>query len=511
MATVKHVKVRNTNYTSAVQYLTYQHDEFTNKPILDENGEMLPREEFLIDGINCSPATFGRECSEINTLYNKNSSYDEIKAHHYIISFDPDDKTENGLTPERAQKIGMEIARTVFPGYQTIVCTHPDGHNSAGNIHCHIVLNSIRKLSVPKLPFSERKYDFTAGSKHRSTDIFTRYLKQTVMNICARENLYQIDLLTPAKIRISDREYWAQRKGQADLDKKNIELQNQGIKPAETKFKTEKGFLRAAITAVMLDSTSMEEFQKKLLAQYGIEVHESRGRFSYLTPDRNKPIADRKLGTDFEKEFIEIHFRRQVSKGIVTPIMDMSERVKIIKDTDPASANRYSIINNLKGKSATLIFMEENGLSGLDDLRKLKRSVNDDLYLKQKAVKDVDTKINQLRKQKRVTGQYFSTKKVYQQYLKAKDKNAFRQKHESQLRIYEAARKTLNEEFGGQDLLQISEIDKALAQLESDVKPKLVENLSFARKQAYKINIHEENYIKMLDANHNRSKDLQQA
>ena len=141
--------------------------------------------------------------------------------------------------------------------------------------------------------------------------------------------------------------------------------------------------------------------------------------------------------------------------------------------------------------------MEENGLSGLEDLRKLKRSVSDDVYLKQKAVKDVDAKINRLRKQKRVTGQYFSTKKVYQQYLKAKDKKSFRQDHESQLRIYEAARKTLNEEFGGQALLQISEIDKALAQLESEVKPRLVEDLSFARKQAYKINIHEENYLKM--------------
>ena len=41
MATVKHIKVRNTNYTSAVQYLTYQHDEFTNKPILDENKDLL--------------------------------------------------------------------------------------------------------------------------------------------------------------------------------------------------------------------------------------------------------------------------------------------------------------------------------------------------------------------------------------------------------------------------------------------------------------------------------------
>ena len=497
MATVKHIKVRNTNYNSAVQYLTYQHDEFTNKPILDEHGEMLIRDQFLIEGINCSPATFGRECFETNTQYNKNSAYDEIKAHHYIISFDPDDKTENGLTPERAQKIGVEIAKTVFPGYQTIVCTHPDGHNSAGNIHCHIVINSVRKLDVPAQPFSDRKYDFVAGSKHRATDVFTKYFKQTVMDICSRENLYQIDLLSPAKVKITDKEYWAQRKGQAALDKQNAELISQGIKPGETTFITEKGFLRSAITAVMQDSDSLEEFQKKLLAQYGIEVHESRGRFSYLPPDRIKPIADRTLGTDFERGFIEIHIRQSLGRTDASPKMNVDERIRIVKDSGADNADRYSIINNLKGKSATQVFMEENGLSGLEDLRKLKQSVSDDLYLKQKAVKDVDTRINRLQKQKRVTAQYFSTRKVYQQYLKAKNKKAFREEHDSQLRIYEAARKTLNEEFGGQDLMQISEIDKELEHLKTEIKPQLVEDLSFARKQAYKINIHEENYLKM--------------
>ena len=37
MATVKHIKIYNANYDAATDYLTMQHDEFTNKPILEEN------------------------------------------------------------------------------------------------------------------------------------------------------------------------------------------------------------------------------------------------------------------------------------------------------------------------------------------------------------------------------------------------------------------------------------------------------------------------------------------
>ena len=177
--------------------------------------------------------------------------------------------------------------------------------------------------------------------------------------------------------------------------------------------------------------------------------------------------------------------------------MNINERINIVKDLDQESKTRYKVLDNLKGKSATQIFMEENGLSGLDDLRKLKQSVNDDLYLKQKAVKDIDAQINRLQKQKRVTAQYFSTRRIYQQYLKSKNKQKFREEHDSDLRIYEAARKTLNEEFGGQDLMQIKDIDQELTRLKTEIKPKLVEDLSFVRKQAYKINIHEENFTRM--------------
>ena len=41
LATIKHISSKNANYGAAELYLTFQHDEFTNKPILDEKGRMI--------------------------------------------------------------------------------------------------------------------------------------------------------------------------------------------------------------------------------------------------------------------------------------------------------------------------------------------------------------------------------------------------------------------------------------------------------------------------------------
>ena len=37
MATFKHISSKNADYGAAEQYLTFEHDEFTMKPTLDEN------------------------------------------------------------------------------------------------------------------------------------------------------------------------------------------------------------------------------------------------------------------------------------------------------------------------------------------------------------------------------------------------------------------------------------------------------------------------------------------
>ena len=103
-----------------------------------------------------------------NAHFHKNKKREDIKSHHYIISYDPADVTENGLTGERAQAISLELAKQMFPGYQALVVTHTDGHNESGNIHTHIVINSVRKTAVERQPYMDKPHEEAAGYKHRS-------------------------------------------------------------------------------------------------------------------------------------------------------------------------------------------------------------------------------------------------------------------------------------------------------------------------------------------------------
>ena len=87
------------------------------------------------------------------------------------------------------------------------------------------------------LPHMDRPADRKAGCKHRCTDAAMNYLKAEVMEMCHSEGLYQIDLLNGSKERITEREYWAQKKGQAALDRANAPIAADGIAPRQTKLK----------------------------------------------------------------------------------------------------------------------------------------------------------------------------------------------------------------------------------------------------------------------------------
>jgi len=221
LAILKHISSKNANYGDAEKYLLFEHDEFTMKPTLDAAGRLIPRAGYRISSLNCDGEDFAIACMRANLRYGKNQKREDVKSHHYIISFDPRDGPENGLTVDRAQELGEKFCREHFPGHQALVCTHPDGHNGSGNIHVHIVINSLRIAEVPLLPHMDRPADRRAGCKHRCTDACMNYLKAEVMEMCHREGLYQKDLLNGSKERITEREYWAQKKGQLALDSEN--------------------------------------------------------------------------------------------------------------------------------------------------------------------------------------------------------------------------------------------------------------------------------------------------
>lgn len=194
MAILKHIASKSSNYGAALEYLIFKHDEYRKTPILDKNGNRIMRDEFYLDGLNCEPYSFDAACQQLNREYQKNKNKNEIKSHHYIISFDPRDSTENCLTGKRAQELGLEYAKANFPGHQALVCTHMDGHNGSGNIHVHIVINSLRKLDVPQQSFMERPIDCKAGYKHHVTNDYLKYLQKSLMDLCQREFLHQVDL-----------------------------------------------------------------------------------------------------------------------------------------------------------------------------------------------------------------------------------------------------------------------------------------------------------------------------
>lgn len=86
----------------------------------------------------------------------------------------------------------------------------------------------------------ERPIDCKAGYKHHLTKDYLKHLQQSLMNICMRENLNQVDLLSPSVNKITQQEYYAKQRGQINLDKLNAELVAEGFTPMRTKFQTER-------------------------------------------------------------------------------------------------------------------------------------------------------------------------------------------------------------------------------------------------------------------------------
>ena len=125
MATLKHINSKNADYGAAEQYLLFEHDEFTMKPTLDADGRLIPRVDYRISSLNCGGEDFAVACMRSNLRYGKNQKREDVKSHHYIISFDPRDGTDNGLTVDRAQELGEQFCKEHFPGHQANL--HPPG------------------------------------------------------------------------------------------------------------------------------------------------------------------------------------------------------------------------------------------------------------------------------------------------------------------------------------------------------------------------------------------------
>ena len=371
-----------------------------------------------------------------------------MKTHHYIISFDPKDAVENDLTMERAQALGLQFCKDNFPGHPAIVCTHPDGHNRSGNIHVHIVIGSLRVRTVERQPFMDKPCDWEAGKKHRCTSAMLRHLRVAVMEMCEQADLNQINLLEAQGDHVSEREYWAQRRGQRRLDHANAKLAAEGQQPTQTVYQTELDKLRKQIYAVLNKTTTFEEFSALLMQEHGIAVKESRGRLSYCPPGRTKFITAKKLSKKLEKEQVLTALSQNIQLAAIIQPSSEKKLDKIRKPVD-IQANvaagkgigyeRWAKKHNLKAMAQTLILLEEKGLTDEDALDQRIAELDTKFHESLTVVKDLEGRMKANKELRYHVAAYTSTKSVAQQLKAAKRPAAFEEQHRAELTAHRAA------------------------------------------------------------------------
>lgn len=444
MATLKHIASKNSDYTAIEAYLVYQHNAFTGKQLLDEQGKPKLRDSYLLDTLECGDFSFATACLLANRKYGKNTQRDDIKSHQYIISFDPRDAADNGLTMEKAQALGLKFCEENLPGHPAIVCTHPDGHNHSGNIHVHIVIGSIRMREVERKPYMQKPRDWREGMKHSSTAQTMRHLRVEVIELCEGAGLYQIDLLNGSKERVSEAEYWARRRGQQKLDLANAALTAAGQPSQQKKFETVKDTLRKQISSVLYRAVSLEDFSDRLMQQYGIAVKESRGCLSYLPAGRTKFIRAKHLGDKFDKAAVlatlqanaERKPKSQFKQDTIGKLIDIQSKMTEGKGI---GYKRWLTKHNLKVMAQTVKLLQEKGLTDEDALNQRITELETKYHDSLAVVKDLEGRMKANKELCYHVAAYASTKSVTQQLKTAKRPTAFEEQHRAELTAYRAA------------------------------------------------------------------------
>ena len=496
MATLKHISSKNSDYSAIEAYLIYQHDAFTGKQLLDEQGRPKLRESYILDTLECGDFSFAMACLLANRKYGKNTQHGDIKSHQYIISFDPRDAADNGLTMEKAQALGLKFCSENFPGHPAIVCTHPDGHNHSGNIHVHIVIGSIRTREVERKPYMQKPRDWLEGMKHSSTAQTMRHLRVEVMELCESTGLYQIDLLNGSKERVSEAEYWARRRGQQKLDLANAAFAAAGQPPQQKKFETVKDILRKQISSVLYRATSFEDFSDRLMQQYSITVKESRGRLSYLPAGRTKFIRAKHLGDKFDKAEVLATLTANAARKpkVQSKTTNLAKLIDIqakLTEGKGIGYERWAKKFNLKAMSQTLILLQEKDLLNEDALDQRITELDTKFHDSLAVVKDLEGRMKANKELRYHVAAYTNTKNIAQQLKAAKRPAAFEEQHRAELTAY----RTAAAYFKANDITKLpspKKLEAEYAQLASE-KAKFYEQYKEAKEELLKLKTAKQN------------------
>lgn len=199
---------------------------------------------------------YAKQFEETAKRFGKGEKFDERKYYHFKLSC----ARKDNVTPRLAHDFAEEVAEAFFKNYECVIATHTDTET----VHSHIIVNAVDPITGKKLQFSQKDY---------------AKMKDEV-NVIGR------------KYGFTETEFRKRGKNSRTAAEKKIILKG------GTSWKEE---LREVIAEAVKKTKSPEAFKKYLDECYGVKITRDGKDYSYLHPEKQKPVRGAKLGENYTK------------------------------------------------------------------------------------------------------------------------------------------------------------------------------------------------------------------
>lgn len=199
---------------------------------------------------------YAKQFEETAALYGKGKGFNERKYYHFKLSC----ARQDNLTPQKAHKFAEEVAEKLFRDCEYVLATHTD----TDTVHSHIIVNAVNPLTGKKLQFSTKDY----------------IAMKDEVNRMGKERGY------------TETDFRKRGKNSRTAVERKIML-NGGVSWKEE--------LREVIAEAIGKTKDEQGFKDYLKMCYGVEITRSGKDYSYLHPQKQKPIRGAKLGTNYTK------------------------------------------------------------------------------------------------------------------------------------------------------------------------------------------------------------------
>ena len=199
---------------------------------------------------------YAKQFEETAKRFGKGEKFDERKYYHFKLSC----ARKDNVTPRLAHDFAEEVAEAFFKNYECVIATHTDTET----VHSHIIVNAVDPITGKKLQFGKAEY---------------AAMKDEVNRIGKEHGYTETDFRKRSK------------NSRTPIEKKII------LKGG-TSWKEE---LREVIAEAIKKTKSPEAFKDYLNKCYGVKITRDGKDYSYLHPEKQKPVRGERLGTNYTK------------------------------------------------------------------------------------------------------------------------------------------------------------------------------------------------------------------